>query len=71
MRDQDTLTCPKTIVPPFELELLAMIASGLQLRNARIPQTRKPVASTPFVLNFNGVSVIVDLVIGGIGHHVF
>jgi len=35
-----------------------MIASGLQLRNPRIPQTRKPIASTPFVLNFDGVSVV-------------
>jgi len=30
-----------------------MIASGLHFRNARIPQTRKPIASTPFVLNLH------------------
>ena len=29
-----------------------MIALGLQLRNARIPQTRKPIASTRFVPEF-------------------
>ncbi len=30
-----------------------MIALGLQLRNARIPQTRNPIASTPFVLKLH------------------
>jgi len=30
-----------------------MIGSAFQLRNARIPQTRKPVASTPFVLKLH------------------
>jgi len=31
----------------------SIIASGLQLRNARIPQSRKPIASTRFVLKLH------------------
>ncbi len=30
-----------------------MIASGLHFRNYRIPQTRKPLASMPFVLKLH------------------
>jgi len=30
-----------------------MIASGLQLTNRKLPQTRKPIASTPFVLKLH------------------
>jgi len=37
---------------------LAMIGSGLHFRNYKLPQTRKPVASTPFVLNSYGLSVV-------------
>ena len=40
-------------MPLLELVSPTMIASGLQLRNARIPQSRKPVASTPFVLKLD------------------
>jgi len=32
---------------------LGLIPSGLQLRNAGIPQSRKPIASTPFVLKLH------------------
>ena len=39
-----------------------MIASGLQLTNSRIPQLRKPVAFTRFVLNSDGVSAVMEVV---------
>jgi len=30
-----------------------MIASGLHFRNYKLPQSRNPIASTPFVLRFH------------------
>ncbi|MBA7646260.1 hypothetical protein ES703_54022 [subsurface metagenome] len=41
-----------------------MIALGLQLRNARIPETRNPIASTPFVLKFHRGIVGYELYLG-------
>jgi len=38
-----------------------MIASGLHFENHRMPQSRKPIASTPFVLNFIGVPVVMEV----------
>jgi len=63
VESEDSVTdLPPIIIPPFELELLTMLASGLHFGNYKLPRSRKPIAYARFVLNFNGVSVVMEVV---------